>query len=72
MSFQEWLDARNIDCETLTPELLAALQSQYERECRRLEPPAEVLIQPVDCQSPQRTYRISQQKTLFDMRAEYQ
>ena len=54
MSFEQWLESRDIDCQELAPELLAALQMQFEREQRRLAPVAEVLVLPVDCAWPQR------------------
>ena len=54
----------------LTPELQAALQSQFEAVCQLTKPPAEVLVASADC--PARVHRVTQQKTLFDMRAEYQ
>lgn len=69
MSFQQWLLARDIDCETLTSELLAALQSQYEADCQRCTPPTEALIASADC--PSRVHRIVQ-PTLFDCAEVYQ
>lgn len=56
MSFDQWLQSRDIDCQTLTPELQAALQSQFDREQQRLTPVCEVLVLPADCLWPQRGY----------------
>lgn len=42
MNFDQWLRSRNIDVQTLTPELRAALLAQFERET---QPPSEVLVQ---------------------------
>lgn len=62
IDFQTWLADRSIDCQQLTPELQAALQSQYEAEFepRELISPAEVLVVPIDsCQWPQRSFWLS-------------
>lgn len=56
MMTSEWLESRGIDCQTLTPELHAALQSQYDAEVQRLAPVAEVLVVPSDCHWPARGY----------------
>lgn len=42
MTFTDWLANRNIDQQTLEPELLAALRSQFERE----QPTPSVLVIP--------------------------
>lgn len=70
IDFETWLAARNIDCQTLTPELLAALTTQFEAVCQLTKPPAEKLVSSADC--PAKVYRIPVQPTLFDMRTEYQ
>ena len=67
LTWQQWLESRNIDIDTMTVELEAALQSQYEADCA---PIAEVLVSSADC--PAKVYRIATQPTLFDMRAAYQ
>lgn len=60
MSFQQFLESRDIDIQSIEPEMLAALQMQFEREPKRsdsvslLAPVAEVLVLPVDCSWPQR------------------
>lgn len=59
IDFQTWLADRSIDCNELQPELLAALQSQYEAECRRCSPVSEVLIVPIDCSWPARGFWIT-------------
>ena len=56
MSFEQWLHSRNIDCQTLTPELQAALQSQFAREQQRQTPVANTLVLPADCLWPARGY----------------
>lgn len=59
MTFTEFLESRCIDCQTLTPELETALQSQFDREQQRLAPVAEVLVLPVDCSWPARGHWVS-------------
>ena len=44
--FKAWLDSRCIDCQLLQPELLAALQSQYESDCQRLSAVKDYFITP--------------------------
>lgn len=67
--FQTWLDSRCIDCQVLQPELLAALQSQFEADCQRLGPIASVLVASADC--PARVHRLPTQPTLFDCSEQY-
>lgn len=55
MMTSEWLESRGIDCHTLTPELEAALQSQYDAEQER-QKPVPLLVVPSDCQWPARGY----------------
>jgi hypothetical protein len=69
IDFRTWLADRSIHCQTLTPELSVALQSQYEAEQQRQEPPVEKLVASADC--PARVYRITQ-PTLFDCSDIYQ
>lgn len=59
MTFQEWLETRDIDCQTLTIELQRSLRARWEAEFPPAAPPAEKLVQPSDCQWPQRNYRIA-------------
>ena len=59
MEFSQWLLDRDIDCQELTPELLTALQSQYEADCQRCTPPmppVQMLVLPIDCRWPARAY----------------
>lgn len=56
LTWQQWLESRDIDCQTLTPELEAALQSQYEADCQRLAPVGEKLVLPIDCSWPARCF----------------
>lgn len=53
MSFEQFLESRDIDIQSIEPEMLAALQSQFEAEQERLKP-APLLIVPADCSWPQR------------------
>jgi hypothetical protein len=69
MDFQTWLTERGIDCQTLTPELQTALQSQYEADSQRLAPPAEKLVASADC--PAKVFRLPIQLTLFDCSEQY-
>ena len=41
MTFNDWLLSRDIDTETLTPELRAALEAQFEDEH---SPPTEAIV----------------------------
>ncbi len=72
MDFQEWLFARCIDCQSLTPEFEQSLLAQYEQDCQRAAPVAEVLVSNTDC--PPKTHRlpVPVQMKLFDCRPEYQ
>lgn len=70
MDFQQWLFDRNIDCQTLTPELLASLLSQFEADCKQAAPPSEMLVSNDSC--PAKTHRLPMQPTLFDCSPEYQ
>ena len=57
IDFQTWLLNRGVDCNEIQPELLAALQSQFEADCQRIAPITEVLVIPCDlCQWPARGY----------------
>ena len=53
ITFTQWLEQRCIDCQELTPELEAALQSQFDAELER-QRPAPLLVVPSDCQWPAR------------------
>ncbi len=57
-TWQQWLDARNIDIDSMTAELEAALQSQYQADCQRVEPVSEVLVVPMNCSWPARCFWI--------------
>lgn len=69
MDFSQWLETRNIDCEALVPELLEALQSQFEAECQQRKPVTEAIVLSDDW--PRRVHRVTQ-KTFFDCTPEYQ
>ena len=56
MDFDQWLSDRNIDCQTLTPELEAALLGQYEAECRRSAAVTTMLVVQDGCLWPLRSY----------------
>ena len=56
MDFQAWIFERSVDCNELTPELEQSLQAQYEADCQRSAPVAEVLLVPMDCQWPARGF----------------
>ena len=64
MNFQQWLAKRGIDCQVLQPNLLAALQSQFESDCQRQVPVAEVLVMPSDCLWPARGYWVAAEVAL--------
>ncbi len=64
MDFSEYLQSKNIDCQSLVPELLVALQSQYELDCQLTKPPSEMLVVPVDCSWPMRGYWITAESAL--------
>lgn len=44
MTFQEWLDARFIDVQSLTPELKTALVAQWVNETLPIEPPQSLVV----------------------------
>ena len=69
MDFQAWLQARDIDCQALVPELLAALQMQFEREQQQQAPVTEAIVLSDDW--PRRVHRVTQ-KMLFDCSEQYQ
>ena len=68
MDFAQFLDQRSIDCQGLTPELLAALTTQYEAECQRQKPVTEAIVLSDDW--PRRVHRVTQ-KMLFDVSEQY-
>ncbi len=51
MTFQQWLDSKSIDIQSLEPEMARSLRSRFEAE---QEPPASVLVVPSDCLWPAR------------------
>lgn len=59
MSFEQWLQSRDIDYQTLTPELQTALQSQFNAEQPRRAPVANTLVLPADCLWPARGYWVA-------------
>lgn len=59
IDFQAWLLERGVDCQTLTAELQAALQSQFEAEQQQQAPVTHVLVVPIDCSWPSRGYWIT-------------
>lgn len=69
-SWESWLLERGVDCQVLQPELLAALQSQFEADCQRLAPVDSVLVASADC--PAKVYRLPIQSALFDCSEQYQ
>ncbi len=44
ISFHDWLKSRNIDQQSLMPELRAALIAQWNNEQRSLEPPEHTVV----------------------------
>ena len=57
--FNQWLSSRNIDAQTLTPELRAALVAQWADEEKAKKPPEHVLLVlgSDDCRWPPRVVR---------------
>lgn len=56
-NFQDWLNAKGVDVQSLDRKLRAALMLQYRREQLSLMPPVTRLVVPVFCQWPMRCYR---------------
>ncbi len=51
MTFKQWLEARNIDQQELTPELAAALIKQWQEE--QPEPVRSLILIPDGCDGDQ-------------------
>ena len=61
-TFDQWLQANDLDAKEWTPELRASLRARFEQETAPQVEPAEsstvAIIAPVDCKWPARVYRV--------------
>jgi len=59
-TFPQWLERQNLDAQSWSPELQRSLRARYELECRPalIEPSTVAIVAPVQCQWPQRAYRV--------------
>lgn len=60
-TFNQWLERQNLDAQSWSPELQRSLRARYELECRPVEAPKPTtvaIVAPVQCQWPQRAYRV--------------